>query len=184
MRVTLFATAAVFALALAACSGEDPKVAEAPAAQEVAAAPPPAADPAPAAAPAADPKIVIETRQANLKDMGANFKTISDQTKASKPDMAAITAAADKIKGYSVDIGTWFPAGAGPETGVKTAALAKIWEDPATFAAAVAKLQLEASAMQTAAASGDIAQVKAQFPKTGGACKNCHEPFRKPDEKK
>ncbi len=182
MRVTLFATAAVFAMALAACGGEDPKVAEAPAAPVVAAAPPPAAEPAPAAAP--DPKVVIETRQANLKDMGANFKTINDQTKAATPDMAAITAAADKIKGYSVDIGTWFPAGTGPETGIKTAALPKIWEDKATFEAAVAKVQLEASAMQTAAASGDIAQVKAQFPKTGGACKNCHDTFRKPDEKK
>ncbi len=103
------------------------------------AAAPPAAEPAaaPAAEPAAPalptPQQVIETRQANLKDMGANFKTINDQSKAGTPDMAAITAAADKIKGYSADIGNWFPAGTGPEAGIKTAALPKIWEDCATF---------------------------------------------------
>lgn len=182
MKTAFFVTAALAAVGLAACGPTEPaETAAAPAAPAAAPADP---TPAPAAAPAAaaDPKTVIETRQANLKDMGANFKTINDQQKAASPDMAAITAAADKIKGYSVDIGTWFPAGTGAEAGVKTAALPKLWEDRPTFEAAVAKLQQEASAMQTAAHSGDIAQVKAQFPKTGGACKNCHDNFRKKED--
>jgi cytochrome c556 len=180
MKNALFATAAAVALMLAACGEKPVEEAAAPPAAEPAAAP--AAEPAAPAPPS--PQQVIETRQANLKDMGANFKTINDQSKAGTPDMAAITAAADKIKGYSVDIGTWFPAGTGAEAGIKTAALPKIWEDQATFQAAVAKFQAEASAMQTAAASGDVAQVKAQFPKTGGSCKNCHDNFRAKDEDK
>jgi cytochrome c556 len=176
MKFQLFAGAAIIALALAACSQE---AAEAPPAEtpaETAAAP---AEPAPAAAePAIDPKVVIETRQTNLKDMGAAFKTISDETKKGSPDMAAITGAAERVKAHATEIGNWFPAGTGPEAGIKTEALAKIWEDRATFDAAVIKLQDEAGKLQAAAASGDAAAVKAQFPATGGACKNCHDTFR------
>jgi cytochrome c556 len=181
MRTALFMTAAAVALALAACGEKPAEEAAAPPPAETAAAPPAAE---PAAPPPPTPQQIIETRQANLKDMGANFKTINDQSKAGTPDMEAITAAADKIKGYSADIGNWFPAGTGPEAGIKTAALPKLWEDRVTFDAAVVKLQTEAAAMQTAAASGDIAQVKAQFGKTGGACKNCHDNFRAKEEKK
>ena len=137
------------------------------------------------AAPAADTasvdpaiKETIETRQKNLKDMGAAFKTISDETKKDAPDMAAIVPAADIVQAHATEIGNWFPAGSGPEAGVKTEALAKIWEDRATFDAAVAKLQEEAGKLQAAAASGDAAAVTAQFPATGGACKNCHDTFR------
>jgi cytochrome c556 len=121
---------------------------------------------------------IIETRQANLKEMGEAFKTISDQNKAAAPDMALIAPAAAKVQAHATEIGNWFPAGSGPEAGIKTEALAKIWEDRATFDAAVARLQEEAGKLQTAAASGDAAAVKAQFPATGGACKNCHDTFR------
>jgi cytochrome c556 len=182
MRTALFMTAAAAALALVACGEKPAEEAAAPPAETAAA--PPAAEPAAAPA-AATPQQTIETRQANLKDMGANFKTINDQLKAGTPDVAAITAAADKIKGYSAEIGTWFPAGTGAEAGIKTAALPKIWEDPATFQAAVAKFQEQASAFQTAAHSGDIAQIKPAAAKLGpDGCKQCHDNFRAKDDKK
>jgi cytochrome c556 len=177
MKFQMLAGAAVIALGLAACNQEPaPPAAEAPpeAPAETAAAP---AEPAPAA-PAVDPKLVIETRQTNLKDMGAAFKTISDETKKGSPDMAAIIGASERVKAHATEIGNWFPAGTGPEAGIKTEALAKIWEDRTTFDAAVVKLQEEAGKLQAAAVSGDAAAVKAQFPATGGACKNCHDTFR------
>lgn len=131
-----------------------------------------------------DPAIkeTIETRQTNLKDMGAAFKTISDETKKDAPDMAAIVPAAERIQGHATEIGNWFPAGSGPEAGLKTEALAKIWEDRTTFDAAVVKLQEEAGKLHAAAATGDAAAVTAQFPATGGACKNCHDNFRMKEE--
>lgn len=177
---TAASIALIFGLAGLAACGEAPP-AETAAAPSAAAPAPAAAQPAAPAAPTVQQ--VIETRQANLKDLGKNFKAINDQTKASTPDMAVIGPAADAVKAHAAEIGNWFPAGSGAEAGVKTAALPAIWSDPATFEAAVAKLQQEAGALQTAAASGDAAQVKAQFPKTGGACKNCHDTFRKPEDK-
>jgi cytochrome c556 len=176
-------TAASIAIAVAfaglvGCSESKPAetpVAEAPAVET------PAPEVTPASAPT--PQQIIETRQANLKDLGKNFKAIADQTKAATLDMAVIAPAADTVKTHASEIGNWFPAGTGPESGVKTEALPKIWEDRATFDAAVTRLQAEAAKLQTAAASGDAAAVKAQFPETGKACKNCHDTFRMKEEK-
>ncbi|MFV4701605.1 cytochrome c [Mycobacterium tuberculosis] len=37
-----------------------------------------------------------------------------------------------------------------------------------------------AKAYQATAATGNLDQIKAAFGALGGACKNCHETFRKP----
>jgi cytochrome c556 len=124
------------------------------------------------------PKETIEARQKNLKDMGASFKTVNDQSRAGTPDMAAIKAAAAKVDAHAKEIGEWFPAGTGKDTGVKTEALNSIWEKPDQFKAAVARLQTEAPKLNAAAQTGDVAQVKAAFGAVGGACKNCHDNFR------
>lgn len=123
-------------------------------------------------------KTAIETRQASLKDLGASMKTLGDQTKAATPDMAAITEAAAKVQTHAAAIGTWFPAGSGPASGVKTEALDTIWSDAAGFEAAVVKLQTEAANINAAAATGDPAAVGAAIPALGGACKNCHDTYR------
>jgi len=44
---------------------------------------------------------------------------------------------------------------------------------------AVAALIREANELAKVAAAGDAAAVKAQFGKTGGACKSCHDDFRR-----
>jgi cytochrome c556 len=94
--------------------------------------------------------------------------------------VAAVTAAATKIKDYAGQMGTWFPVGTGPESGIKTEAKANIWTDRATFDAAVVKLQEESTKL---AAVTDAAGFKAQFPVMGGACKNCHDTFREEEKK-
>ena len=94
--------------------------------------------------------------------------------------MAAVSAAAAKVKEYADQMGTWFPAGTGPETGIETEAKANIWTDRATFDAAVTRLQGEATKL---VAVTDAAGLKAQFPMTGGACKNCHDTFREEKDK-
>lgn len=134
------------------------------------------------AAPAAeiDPAIksAIETRQTNLKDLGAAMKTLGDNAKSGTPDVAAMQAAAGKVQVHAAAIGTWFPAGTGPSSGVKTEALDTIWTDAAGFEAAVAKFQAEAANITTAAATGDAAAIGAAIPALGGACKNCHDTYR------
>jgi cytochrome c556 len=37
----------------------------------------------------------------------------------------------------------------------------------------------EANELAKVAATGDVAAIKAQFGKTGGACKSCHDEFRR-----
>jgi cytochrome c556 len=182
MKMTLFATAAVFALGLAACGGGEPAPAEptpvAETTSEPAAEVTPAAD---AGATPADIPAFMKTRHENYEDLGKNFKTLMDATKVDAPDMAAVTAAAAKVKEYADLMPTWFPAGTGPESGIETEAKANIWTDRATFDAAIVRLQGEATKL---AAVTDAAGLKAQFPATGGACKNCHDTFREEKDDK
>jgi cytochrome c556 len=183
MKIKLFATAAILALGLAACGGGEPAPAEPTPVAE--AAPAPAPEVTPAAAPdigatPADIPAFMKTRHDNYEDIGKNMKALQDNMKAATPDMAAVTAAATKIKDYAGQMGTWFPAGTGPDSGIKTEAKANIWTDRATFDAAVVKLQEESTKL---AAVTDAAGFKAQFPVMGGACKNCHDTFREEEKK-
>jgi cytochrome c556 len=79
----------------------------------------------------------VKDRQANFKQLGGAFKALNDQLKSDKPDMAVIKASALKMKALAAQEPTWFPAGSGPEAGVKTAAKPQIWSDAAGFAARV-----------------------------------------------
>lgn len=130
---------------------------------------------------AATPAKTIAARQANFKVLGKSFKTILDQMKMPSADMAAVKSSADALAGAAGKVHGFFPKGSGPEAGVKTAALAAIWEKPADFKAANAKLISASKAMQKAAKSGDMAQVKAAFPGLGGSCKGCHDQFKAKD---
>jgi cytochrome c556 len=180
MKAILFAAAAASALALAACGGGEPaKPAEpAPVAEAPAPAPEPvaAAPTGPAAMPAAtDVPAFMKARHDNYEMLGANMKVLLDNFKSDTPDMAAANAAAVNVKAFADAMGDWFPAGTGPDSGIESEAKANIWTDRATFDAAHAKLKDEAAKLATAT---DAAAFKAQFPATGGSCKNCHDTFR------
>ena len=172
-----FASAAILALGLAACGGGEPAPVEPAPVAEVA----PAPAPEPVVAPAstvgetpADIPAYMKARHERYEDLGKNFKVVADNFKSATPDMAAVSAAAAKVKGYADEMGTWFPPGTAAEPG-KPGAKPNIWTDRATFDAALVKLQTETTKL---AAVTDAAGLKVQFPATGGACKNCHETFR------
>ncbi len=184
MKIKLFATAAIVAMGLAACGESKPAetpVAEAPAPAPAPETPPPEATPASTIGETpADPAAFMKTRHETYEDLGKTFKVLLDNSKLDKPDMAAVTPAAAKVKDYAGKMGAWFPPGTGPEVpGTKTRAKAEIWTDRATFDAALVKLQEESTKL---AAVTDAAGFKAQFGLTGGTCKNCHDKFRTPEE--
>ena len=131
------------------------------------------------AAPAA--KDVISARQARLKDLGASFKTINDQLRQPTPDAAKIKAASAVVRQASVDLPKWFPAGAGPEAGVKTRAKSEIWADKAGFAEANRNFAIEAQKLQKLAASGDTDALKVQAKVVGQTCGTCHTGYRVKD---
>jgi cytochrome c556 len=120
----------------------------------------------------------IETRQKNLKELGGAMKKAGDQMKSGAPSLDEIRPAVQTIKTHAAEIGTWFPAGTGPESGIETEALPKIWEDQAGFQAAAQKLGEEANKLSDVATGDDLAAIGAQVGLVGGACKNCHDNFR------
>ena len=121
-------------------------------------------------------------RHQNFKAQGAAFKGILDEIKKGDPNKAAVAADAAKLKALTAQLPSWFPKGSGAESGMKTDAKAEVWSDPAGFAAAANRLQVEASKLNQFAQAGDIAGVKGQVRAVGGACKNCHDKYRTPDK--
>src|SRR5262245_47362982 len=81
-------------------------------------------------------KDFMHERHEHYEELGKAFKTIRDQSRGSTPDVPAIQRAAKVVNDASVDQARWFPAGTGPETGIKTRAKAEIWAKPQDFEAA------------------------------------------------
>jgi cytochrome c556 len=140
-----------------------------------------AADPAPA--PTTPGGKALVTRQAHFKEQNATFKAINDEIRKDMPEKAAIAASAAKLKALAADLPTWFPKGSGPETGLPTAAKPEIWTDADGFEAAAAKLRDETDKLAAVSTGGDLDAIKAQVRATAGACKNCHDKYRAPDQR-
>lgn len=130
---------------------------------------------------AATPVETQKARHEHYEELGKAFKAVRDQMNASSPDFAALQKNAEVVNEASVDQQKWFPKGTGPEAG-KTRALPEIWSKPADFEAAQKMLSDRAPKLLAAAKAKDIDGVKAAFKETGGACKNCHDAFRSPEE--
>lgn len=124
----------------------------------------------------------VAARQAGFKQLGGAFKTINDQLKSDKPDMAAIRTASGRAVQLGQAMNGWFPAGSGAQTGVKTGAKPEVWSDAQGFATARAAFQAETVKLQRVAAGTDIAALKAQVQATGKTCGGCHAKFRVKDD--
>jgi cytochrome c556 len=134
-----------------------------------------------AVANAATPAETQKARHEHYEELGEAFKSVRDLSKASTPDFAALEKAAAAVNEASVDQGRWFPKGSGPEAG-KTRALPEVWSKPEDFLAAQKMFSDRAPKLLAAAKSKDVAAVTAAFREVGGACKNCHDNFRSPEE--
>jgi cytochrome c556 len=130
---------------------------------------------------AATPVETQKARHEHYEELGKAFKAVRDQSTASAPDFAALEKNADIVNKASVDQQQWFPKGTGPEAG-KTRALPEIWSKPTDFEAAQKMFEGRAPKLLAAVKARDIDAVKAAFKELGGACKNCHDTFRSPEE--
>lgn len=122
-------------------------------------------------------------RHHNFKQLGAGFKAILDEIKKGQPDNTVVSSNAAKLKGLASQLPSWFPKGSGAESGVKSDAKPEVWADPAGFAAAANRLQVETSKLDQFARAGDLPGVREQVRAVGGACKNCHDKYRKPERR-
>ncbi len=133
------------------------------------------------AADAKSPADVQKARHEHYEDLGDSFKSVRDLSRASTPDWVAIEKAAAAVNEASVDQQRWFPKGSGPEAG-KTRALPEIWSKSAEFTDAQKKFTDAAAKLLAAAQTHDPAALQDAFKSTGGACKNCHDTFRGPED--
>lgn len=123
----------------------------------------------------------IKARQDNFKAMGRSMKLIGVELKKETPAFVAIRREAAALEKAGARVARFFPKGTGPEAGVKTAALPAIWQKPPEFTTAAAGLNRATKGLRTAAAGTDVAKIRAAMGATVGACKACHEKFRRDD---
>jgi cytochrome c556 len=123
-----------------------------------------------------------KARHHHYEALGDAFKAVRDNSKGASPDWAALEKAANTVVDASVDQQQWFPKGSGPEAG-KTRALPEVWSKPDDFTAAQKMLSDRAPKLLAAVKAKDTAGVQAAFKEVGGACKNCHDTFRAPEDK-
>ena len=121
----------------------------------------------------ADP---IADRKAAMKGVGGAMGKLVAMVRGqadfdAQAALEAFTTMNNATNGF-VDL---FPEGT--ETGGKTTASAKIWEDPAGFEAAVDKFAADTAAA-IAAAPADLDAMKAVFGPVAGNCNACHQVYR------
>lgn len=114
-----------------------------------------------------------------MKSLGGEMKAIGDAAKAGSITRDDAVARARKIDDVAKRISTLFPAGSGPEAGVKTAALPAIWEKPDDFKAAIARLAEASGKLMVAAETGNAQTILAAQGDVGRACIACHRGFQR-----
>lgn len=117
---------------------------------------------------------LIKQRQDLMKSQGGAMKAINEILKADGA-VADIAQHAAKLDETSKQITGLFPAGSDQGD---TKALPEVWSNPDDFAAKAKVLEDEAAMLVTAVAGGDMAAVKAQYEKVGGACGGCHKVYK------
>lgn len=137
---------------------------------------------APAAGPAnPEAATIIKARQDTLKTFGAAMKAMADELKKPEPALAVFQTNAPTIVSRSGELHSWFPAGTGMESGVKTAAKAEIWAQPDDFKAKADAFAAAAQKFDAVVKSGDMAAIKTAQPEFALACRNCHQTYRQRD---
>lgn len=118
----------------------------------------------------------IATRKAMMDDVktaiGEAVKMAKGETEY---DPRVAKLAFTTFNAVALGYGELFPEGT--ETGGKTEAAPKIWEDKPGFIAAVAKFRDDSAAAAKAPAA-DLDAFRVQFGKVAENCKACHETYR------
>ena len=122
----------------------------------------------------------VEARALHMKDLGGSFKAVRDQTAQEQPNLSLVQIATQEVEFASRELPSWFPAGTGPETGLKMRALAEVWTDEADFAAAADAFRTEAARLNELARAGDLDGVREQTRAVRKTCGGCHDAYRKP----
>jgi cytochrome c556 len=122
----------------------------------------------------AKPEQAIKYRQSNFSVMATHFSDIGAMVKGEKPfDAKAAALNADVVATLSAL--PWAGFGPGTEGGKAKPA---IWKEMDKVQAGAADLQKAAANLKTAAASGNLDNIKKAFGATAQTCKACHDSYK------
>jgi cytochrome c556 len=117
----------------------------------------------------------VEERQATMKQIAQGVKEASPYLTGKQVwDSAKVSALMTAIATNAKKAHALFPKGS--DTGAKTDALPKIWENKADFDK---KLDEMAAAATAAGKSSSADEFKTRFRALGANCKACHDTYRK-----
>ena len=128
----------------------------------------------------AAPADLVRSRIASYRELGAAFKAINDGLRGGEVQTVLVAQYARQIRNAARAQYPLFPAGTGPQAGIKTSAKPEIWTKPAEFRAAQDAFARQADALQLAVNGGNAAAIRTEARKLGGTCKGCHDSFRTP----
>ena len=131
--------------------------------------------------PARTPAQLVQNRQAGYKQIGAAFRGVQEQVRASEPSLPALRQHAAALARLAPQVSGWFPAGTGPEAGVRTRALPVIWSNGQAFRTASVNLVVAARQLDAAARGTDLAAIRSAAQALGRTCGGCHDQFRGPE---
>jgi cytochrome c556 len=126
---------------------------------------------------ASTPDRAIGYRQDVYGLIGWNFAALGEMVRGKRAwDGAEFARRAERVAQLSLMTDEAFPPGS--DKGATTDAKPEIWTNRADFDAKMEDFRREAAALAAAAKGGDEAAIKAQFAKTGGTCKACHDQYK------
>ena len=132
----------------------------------------------PASAQFAKAEDAIKYRQGALFVMGQHFGRIGAMANGRLPYDAKAAAENAEVVAAMAKL-PWAGFGPGSEQGATTRAKPEIWLEPAKFKEHQDKLVAETGKLLAAAKTNSLDNLKAQFGPTAGACKSCHDDYRK-----
>ncbi len=134
---------------------------------------------APASAQFAKPEDAIKYRQSALTVMATHFGRVGAMVAGRVPFDAKAAADNTEIVAEMAKL-PWAAFGAGTDKGaIPTRAKPEIWVDTAKFKENSDKLQAETVKLVAAGKTGNLDAIKTAFTATAGACKTCHDAYRK-----
>lgn len=132
---------------------------------------------APASAQFAKPEDAVKYRKGALFVMQQNFARVGAMAAGKAPFDAKVAAESAAVAEFMSTL-PWTAFGDGTDKG-DTRAKPEIWKEPAKFKDYADKMQAEMSKFAAAAKTGNLDSIKTAVTATGGACKTCHDAFRK-----
>lgn len=122
------------------------------------------------------PDAMIKARQGLMEAVAFQASNLSDVAKGNAPLTPATAEAAANIAALAHALKTMY--GPGTEALPGSNAKPEVFSNNATFLAGYDKLADQATKVEAAAKSGDLAQFKAAMGALGQVCGGCHKQFR------